>query len=270
MLQKIHDIIKSKRILSDVSFDSHGTKTCTVQTLSTIRRRSGSESLMQPMHLEPFHRSQSTCPPVIMMDIVLDADKFSQEELPKVCSIESLKTVDTESLTCSQDDTLSYRRRSDCSLENSTTGSTPSYDDVYASLSSDTDVDVFIHALNGMYAKGQIEKSLHEEFVTKVNNLTVWQEIAMSTGFGIALLYTVAGMLFTIGSIDAGLPEDAVQNMFLAGSCIYLCGGTFSLYQQWKAARSSWNTLQSVVSALQQYTFPDTTTQSDFSCDSCN
>jgi hypothetical protein len=223
-----------------------------------------------------------------MIHIVLDADTFPQEKLPKRCSQESLKTLDTESLACSQDtfrrrsdfslensagDTLS-RRRSDFSLENSVSSTAPSCDDVYASLSSDKtiNVDVFVQALNGMYAKGQIETSLHEQFVDKVNNLKICQEIATSTSFGIAVLYTVAGMLFTVGAIDTGLPGDVVQNIFLTGSCIYFCAGVFGLYQQWKAARCSWHTLQSVVSALQRYTFPETTTQSDLSSgsSSCN
>jgi hypothetical protein len=257
MLQKIRDIIESKRRLSDedACFDAQGN----LRSTSTSRRSSGSESTMQQMHLEPSHRRQSTCP--VIIHIVLDADTSSQEELPKRCSTESLKTLDTESLTCSKD---AFRRRSDFTLENSVSSN------VYASLSSDKtiNVDVFVQALNGMYAKGQIETSLREQFVDKVNNLKVCQEIATSTSFSIAVLYTVAGMLFTIGAIDTGLPGDVVQNIFLTGSCIYFCAGVFGLYQQWKAARCSWRTLQSVVSALQRCTFPETT-QSDFSS-SCN
>jgi hypothetical protein len=110
-----------------------------------------------------------------------------------------------------------------------------------------------------MYANGQIDMSLHEQFAKKTR---LWQETVMTTGFCIAILYTVAGIFFTIGAIDTGLPGDVVQNMFLSGSCIYVCAGVFCLYQQWKFARSSWHTLQSVVLALQQYTFLETT-QSD-------
>lgn len=39
--------------------------------------------------------------------------------------------------------------------------------------------------------------------------------MATSTSVGIAVFYTVAGVLFTIGAIDTGLPGDVVQNMFL-------------------------------------------------------
>lgn len=263
MLQKIRGIIESKRRVSDVSFDTQITiispeETIDLRSISAARRRSVSESSMQPMHPEPSHQRQNTCP--VMIDIVLDADNFPQEKIPKRCSAESLKTLDTESLTCSEADSYS-RRRSDCSLENNT-DSNPSYDDIYASLSSDVpiNVDVFVQALQGMYAKGQIEKSLHEQFANKVDNLKLCQEIAMSSSFYIAILYTVAGVLFTIGAIDIGLTNGAVQNIFLTGSCIYFCGGSFGLFKQWKAARSSWDTLQSVVSALQQYTLQETTT----------
>jgi hypothetical protein len=253
MLKKIRDIIESKRRQSDedACFDAQENLRSTFST----RRRSGSESSMQQMHLEPSHRRQSTCP--VMIHIVLDSDTLSQEKLPIKCSTESLNTLDT--LTSSQD-TLS-RRRSDFSLENSVASATPTCDNVYASLSSEKiiNVDVFVQALNEMYAKGKIDKSLHEQFVDKVNSLKVCREIATSTDFGFAVLYTVAGMLFTIGAIDTGLEEDVVQNMFLTGSCIYFCAGVFGLYQQWKAARSSWRTLQSVVSALQRYTFHETT-----------
>jgi len=264
MLQKIRGIIESKRRVSDVSFDTQITiisseETIDLRSISAARRRSVSESFMQPMHLEPSHHRQYTCP--VMVDIVLDADTFPQEKIPKRCSVESLKTLDTESLTCSEADSYS-RRRSDCSLENNT-DSNPSYDDVYSSLSSDApiNVDVFVQALQGMYAKGQIDSSLHEQFANKVDNLKLCQEIAMSSSFCIAILYTVAGVLFTIGAIDIGLTSGAVQNIFLTGSCIYFCGGSFGLFKQWKAARSSWDTLQSVVSALQQYTLQETTTQ---------
>eukprot|EP00985_Skeletonema_marinoi_P014084 scaffold7066_cov169-Skeletonema_marinoi.AAC.9 len=56
--------------------------------------------------------------------------------------------------------------------------------------------------------------------------------MATSTSVGIAVLYTVAGVLFTIGAIDTGLPGDVVQNMFLTGSCIYFSAGAFGLYLQ--------------------------------------
>ena len=49
--------------------------------------------------------------------------------------------------------------------------------------------------------------------------------MATSTSVGIAVFYTVAGVLFTIGAIDTGLPGDVVQNMFLTGSCIYFSAG---------------------------------------------
>jgi len=102
----------------------------------------------------------------------------------------------------------------------------------------------------------------HEQSVDKVNiHLKVCLEMARSTSVGIAVLYTVAGVLFTIGAIDTGLPGDVVQNMFLTGSCIYFSAGAFGLYLQWKA-RCSWRTMQSAVSALQRHTFSETTTQS--------
>ena len=126
----------------------------------------------------------------------------------------------------------------------------PSYDDVYASLSlSDApiNIDVFVQVL------------LKEQCANKVDNhnLKLCQEIAMSSSFCIAALYTVAGALFTIGAIDAGFTHDTIQNIFLSGSCLYFCGSSFVLFKQWRTARSSWDSLQSVISALKRYTFQD-------------
>lgn len=244
MLKKINDIIESKRRLSDVFTTNCPGKTLDTQPTSR-RRRSLSASSMQ-MHLEPSHKRQNTCP--VMIRIELDADTFPKEKKPQECSAESWKTIDTESLTS----------MSDCSLENNVCS--PSYDEVYASLSTEAsvDVDTFLQALKGLYVEGQMQKSLHEQFASKVNNLTLYREIIASPSFYVAVLYTVAGVLFTIGALDIGLRQNAVQNIFLTGSCIYFCGGIFSLFKQWKAARSSWDTLQSVVSALQQYIFQET------------
>ncbi len=218
---------------------------------SVRMRRSISESYTQPIHQKPFHQRHSTCPVMIDIDVVLDADTYPREKITHGCNAESLKTIDTESFTSSEDDSKFSRRMSDCSLENSTCS--PSYDDLYASLSSDAPInlDVFVQVL------------FHEQFANTVDNhnLKLCQEIAISSSSCIALLYIVAGALFTIGAIDAGFTHDAVQNIFLSGSCIYFCAGSFGLFKQWKAARSSWDSLQSVVSALQQYTFQQITAQ---------
>jgi len=275
----IRDFIESKRRRSDENAcvdaqEKPRSASTTSRRRSTLvqlvtRRSTVSESvIMQQMHA-----------------IVIDEDTFSQEKLPKRSSTE-LKTRDTESLTCPQDsrrksdislkngvrDTLSGRK-SDFFLENSVRStSRPSIGTTYASLSSthkNINVDVFVQSFNGMHAKDQIDTSSHEQSVDsheqsvgKVNiHLKVCLEMATSTSVGIAVLYTVAGVLFTIGAIDTGLPGDVVQNMFLTGSCIYFSAGAFGLYLQWKA-RCSWRTLQSVVSALQRHTFSETTTQS--------
>ena len=250
MLKKINEIIESNRRHSDASFHTGNTADCPDQTLdlqptSMTRRRSLSDSLMQ-MHLEPSHHRQNTCP--VMIHIVLDAVTFPKEKIPQGCSAESSKTIDTVSLTSSEDD-----RRSYCSLDNNTCS--PSYDEVYASLSTDApvDVDMFVQALKGLYVNGQMQKLLHEQFASKVNNLKLYREIATSPSFYVAVLYTFAGTLFTLGALDIGLSQDAVQNVYLTGSCAYFVGGTFGLIKQWKAARASWDTLQSAVSALQQY-----------------
>eukprot|EP00984_Skeletonema_dohrnii_P000874 scaffold270_cov123-Skeletonema_dohrnii-CCMP3373.AAC.1 len=200
-----------------------------------------------------------------MYAIVLDAeDTFSQEKLPKRSSTESLKTLDTESLTCPQDS----RRKSDISLENGVSDplsgrksdfsleNSPSIGTIYASLSS-THKPIRVSMFVQSFVKGQIDTSSHEQSVDshehsheqsvdKVNiHLKVCLEMARSTSVGIAVLYTVAGVLFTIGAIDTGLPGDVVQNMFLTGSCIYFSAGAFGLYLQWKA-RCSWRTMHRV------------------------
>ena len=198
---------------------------------SVRMRRSISESYVQPMHQqEPSHQRQSTCP-VMIHNIVLHADMYPREKIPHQGCAESLKTIDTESLTSSEDDYKLSGRTSGCSLENSTCTCSPSYDDLYASLSSDVPIncDVFMQVL------------LNEQFANKVNNhnLKLCRQIAMSSSFCIAVLYTVARVLFTIGAIDAGFTYNAVQNMFLSGSCVYFCGGSFGLFKQWKVARSS-------------------------------
>ena len=174
---------------------------------------------------EPTHKRQNTCPVM-----VLDADIYPREKTPHGCSEELLKTLDTESLTSSEDDYSLSWRMSDCSLENSKCSCSPSYDDVYVSLSSTfvapINLDVFLQVL------------LHEKLPNKFNNrnLKLCREVAMSSSsFCIAVLYTVAGVLFTIGAIDAGFTHDSVQNMFLSGSCLYFCGGSIGLSKQWKA-----------------------------------
>jgi len=279
MLQMIRDFIESKRRLSDENAcvdaqENPRSASTTSRRRSTLvqlvtRRSTVSESvIMQQMHA-----------------IVIDEDTFSQEKLPKRSSTE-LKTRDTESLTCPQDsrrksdislkngvrDTLSGRK-SDFFLETSVRStSRPSIGTTYASLSSthkNINVDVFVQSFNGMHAKDQIDTSSHEQSVDsheqsvdKVNiHRKVCLEMATSTSVSIAVLYTVAGVLFTIGAIDTGLPGDVVQNMFLTGSCIYFSAGVFGLYLQWKA-RCSWRTMQSAVSALQRHTFSETTSQS--------
>ncbi len=212
-------------------------KTLDARTASVRIRRSFSESPMQPKHTkEPSLHRHDTCPVMIHIDR-LDGDMK--------CRAESLKTLDTDSLKSHEDDYKLSWRTSDCSLENSTCSPSPSHDDVYALLSlSDAPInlDVFVQVL------------LQEQFANKVkyHNLNLWQEIAMSTSFYIAVLYTVAGLLFTIGAIiDAVFfTHDAVQNIFLSGSCIYFCGSSFVLFKQWQSARSSWDSLQSVISAL--------------------
>mmetsp|Transcript_17603 Transcript_17603/g.26180 ORF Transcript_17603/g.26180 Transcript_17603/m.26180 type:complete len:364 (+) Transcript_17603:127-1218(+) len=282
MLQMIRDFIESKRRLSDEnacvdaqenprSTSTTSRRRSTLVQLATRRSKVSESVMMQQMHA-----------------IVLDAeDTFSQEKLPKRSSApESLKTLDTESLTCPQDsrrksdislengvrDTLSGRK-SDFSPENSvrSTARSPSIGATYASLASThktINVDVFVQSYDGMHAKGQIDTSSHEQSVDKVNiNLNficsqhkVCLEMATSTSVGIAVFYTVAGVLFTVGAVHTGFPGDVVQNMFLAGSCIYFSAGVFGLYLQWKA-RLSWRILLSVVSALQRYTFSETTTE---------
>mmetsp|Transcript_8502 Transcript_8502/g.17154 ORF Transcript_8502/g.17154 Transcript_8502/m.17154 type:complete len:357 (+) Transcript_8502:753-1823(+) len=286
MMQMIRDFIESNRRLSDENACVDAQENLR-STSTTSRRRSTLVQLVT--------RRSTVSESVIMQQmhaIVIDEDTFSQEKLPKRSSTE-LKTRDTESLTCPQDS----RRKSDISLENGVrdtlpgrksdfflensvrSTSRPSIGTTYASLSSthkNINVDVFVQSFNGMHAKDQIDTSSHEQSVDsheqpvdsheqsvgKVNiHLKVCQEMATSTSVGIAVLYTVAGVLFTIGAIDTGLPGDVVQNMFLTGSCIYFSAGAFGLYLQWKA-RCSWRTLQSVVSALQRHTFSETTTQS--------
>ncbi|KAK1745399.1 hypothetical protein QTG54_003323 [Skeletonema marinoi] len=281
MTQMIRDFIESKRRLSDENACVDAQENPR-STSTTSRRRSTLVQLVT--------RRSTVSESVIMHQmhaIVRDAeDTFSQEKLPKRSSTESLKTLDTESLTCPQDsrrksdislengvrDTLPVRK-SDFSLENSVrTDRSPSIGTTYASLSS-THKTIRVSMFVQSFAKGQIDTSSHEQSVDshehsheqsvdKVNiHLKVCLEMARSTSVGIAVLYTVAGVLFTIGAIDTGLPGDVVQNMFLTGSCIYFSAGAFGLYLQWKA-RCSWRTMQSAVSALQRHTFSETTTQS--------
>lgn len=239
MLQKIQDIIVQRIPLDEeVGFDAN-----VCPEPKPVHRRSGSEKMQQPTHRA--HRRQLTAPVIIHID--LDVDTLSQQE---VCATSSLNTLETGSLTCCSQDTQS-RRTSGFSLE-----SNVSADDIYASLSSEKaiDVDLFLHVLNKMYQNGQIDLSFHEQFVAKTNNLNLYREIVMSEGFYMAVSYTIAGLLFTIGAIDTGLSGNVVQNMFLSGSCIYFSGGTYCLFKQWKAARNSWHTLQSVAMALENYT----------------
>jgi len=243
MLRKIQDIIAQRiPVDEEVGFDSN---VCSVPKLH-VHRRSGSVKMQQSTHRGPSHRRQVTAPVIIHIDLAVDTLSTQQEEL---CTTSSLNTLETGSLTCSQD--TQSRRTSGFSLESSV-----SADDIYASLSSDKaiDVDLFLHVLNKMYQNGQIDLSFHEQFVTKTNNLNLYQEIVMSEGFYMAVSYTIAGLLFTIGAIDTGLSTNVVQNMFLSGSCIYFSGGTYCLFKQWQAARNSWLTLRSVAVALENYT----------------
>mmetsp|Transcript_23208 Transcript_23208/g.34673 ORF Transcript_23208/g.34673 Transcript_23208/m.34673 type:complete len:531 (-) Transcript_23208:92-1684(-) len=273
MLQMIRDFIESNRRLSDENACVDAQENPRSAS-TTSRRRSTLVQLVT---------RRSTVPESVIMQqmhaIVLDAeDPFSQEKLPKRSSTESVKSLDTESLTCPQDsrrksdislengvrDTLPGRK-SDVSLENSVgserTDRSPSIGTTYASLAS-THKNVRVSMFVQSFAKGQIDTSSHEQSVDKVNiHRKVCLEMATSTSVGIAVLYTVAGVLFTVGAIDTLLPADVVQNMFLTGSCFYFSAGAFGLYLQWKA-RLSWRTLQSVVSALQRHTFSETTTQS--------
>ena len=248
MLEKIQHIMKETSEQIHPADEELGLFDSNVRPTPTLsHRRSGSETV-QPTHRDPSHRRQNTCP--VIFHIELDLDTLSQQKVSQeVCATSSLNTLETEASTFSQG-TL----RSDSSLvENSFR----SVDDLYASLSEtekSVDVDLFLHVLNDLYANDQIV-SLREQFVTKTSNLRLYQEILTSTGFYIALAYTVAGLLFTIGAIDTGLSVSVVQNMFLSGSCIYASGGAFCLFQQWKAARFSWHTLKSVAVALEQYTF---------------
>ena len=166
----IRDFIESKRGLSDENAcvdaqENPRSTSTTSRRRSTLvqlvtRRSTVSESvIMQQMHA-----------------IVLDAeDTFSQEKLPKRSSTESLKPLDTESLTCPQDsrrksdislengvrDTLPGRK-SDVSLENSVgserTDRSPSIGTTYASLSSahkTIRVSMFVQS----FVKGQIDTS---------------------------------------------------------------------------------------------------------------
>jgi hypothetical protein len=241
MLRKIQGIIAQRIPLDEeVGLDSN---VCPVPKL--VHRRSGSEKIQQLAHRDPSHRRQVTAPVIIHID--LDVDTLSQQE--ELCTTSSLNTLETGSMTCSQD--TQSRRTSGFSLESSV-----SAEDIYASLSSDKaiDVDLFLHVLNKMYQNGQIHSSFHEQFVTKTNNLNLYREVVMSAGFYMAVSYTIAGLLFTIGAIDTGLSTNVVQNMFLSGSCIYFSGGSYCLFKQWQAARNSWHTLQSVAIAVENYT----------------
>ena len=234
MLRKIQDIIAQRIPLDEeVGFDSN---VCPMP--KPVHRRSWSEKMQQLTHRDPSHRRQVTAPVIIHID--LDVDTLSQQE--ELCTI-------SRSLTCSQD--TQSRRTSGFSLESSV-----SAEDIYASLSSDKaiDVDLFLHVLNKMYQNGQIHSSFHEQFVTKTNNLNLYREVVMSAGFYMAVSYTIAGLLFTIGAIDTGLSTNVVQNMFLSGSCIYFSGGSYCLFKQWQVARNSWHTLQSVAIAVENYT----------------
>ena len=173
----IRDFIESKRRLSDENACVDAQENPR-STSTTSRRRSTLVQLVT---------RRSTVPESVIMQqmhaIVLDAeDTFSQEKLPERSSTESLKTPDTESLTCPQDsrrksdislekgvrDTLPGRK-SDFFLENSVRStSRPSIGSTYASLSSthrNIRVSMFVQSFNGMNAKGQIDTSSHEQSV---------------------------------------------------------------------------------------------------------
>jgi hypothetical protein len=81
--------------------------------------------------------------------------------------------------------------------------------------------------------------------------------------FHVALLYAVGGFLFTIGACNIGLSSAVVQNLFLSGSSIYLCGSAFVMYKTILNASKDWALLQTSRSALYHKAFCDVESASE-------
>jgi len=75
-------------------------------------------------------------------------------------------------------------------------------------------------------------------------HLVVCKRLAISVNFLCSIMSTVAGFIFMIGACELGVSDPTLSNLFLSGSCLYICGSIYSLYQAWRSANIDWNQIK--------------------------
>lgn len=68
--------------------------------------------------------------------------------------------------------------------------------------------------------------------------------------FYISVLYAAAGFLFTISELQFGFSASSLQNIYLTGSTLYLCGSIGILGRAWMNVSNEWDLLQQSRMAL--------------------
>jgi len=126
--------------------------------------------------------------------------------------------------------------------------------ELYNYLEGPINIDVFVHAVQAII-QDRTSTAVHfSEYATETwwisSHIKAVQKLVMLPSFYIAIMYAVAGALFTDGAYDYKMPKSTVQNMFLMASSLYLGGSTYSLYKAWKTTNNEWYLFHSCRLAL--------------------
>lgn len=79
--------------------------------------------------------------------------------------------------------------------------------------------------------------------------MAFWKQFESPT-FYIAALFALGGLMFTIGACNLLSSQSVLQNIYLAGSTLFLCGCALILYRVMINASDEWNLLQESRMAL--------------------
>ena len=241
-------------------------------------RRLSSDSKSIVINASAFagHKRAPTCPPAFLgiFDFTLDLDLDDIDE-------RSAGTCDTVLMTASDfamekvsigcDKSLVGR---DISLSLKRQNQLDCYD-VYISFGGGhTTFDASTRVLKQVNNDGKIhlqdirrivsessQKHAKKNFVS--HHVAICKNLLELPSFHVALLYAVGGFLFTIGACNIGLSSAVVQNLFLSGSSVYLCGSAFVMYKTILNASKDWALLQTSRSALYHKAFCDVESASE-------
>ena len=116
--------------------------------------------------------------------------------------------------------------------------------DAFKSLSSNSSFDESFRLIRSLSQSNviNIHQLPSEKMMEDFRHMAFWKQFKSPT-FYIAAIFTLGGLMFTIGACKL-LSQSVRQNLYLAGSTLFMCGGTLILFRVKINASDEWNLLQ--------------------------